>query len=344
MSSPDDVPPLSGFTLIKNATRREYPVEAVLRTLRRVCDEVVVNVGESEDDTLERVRAAAEEEAAAGPAGASGEGPAPGGSADVPTRAGPDEGGPTGADGSTHLDGRTDADVRILRRRWPEEFDNHLKELSDESNRALEACEHDWALYLQADELLHEDDVPALRRALARADADGRAEGLLFDFLHFHGSPEWVLEGRRRYRREVRLVRRGAGVRSVRDAQGFRVGGEGGRKPRVLRSGARVFHYGYVKSREGLDRKRRLWRRWFGEDAGEDVSFTFYRYRGLRRFDGEHPEAIRPWLAERTWAFDPDEAEPPPRNLRTLKVRISDAIERRTGHRLFEHRNYRLLR
>mgnify|MGYP006287668695 CR=1 FL=1 len=316
MSSADDVPPLSGFTLIKNATRREYPVEAVLRTLRRVCDEVVVNVGESEDDTLERVRAVAEE---AGPVHA-------------------------GERGPTDVDGRTGADVRILRRRWPEEFDNHLKELSDESNRALEACEHDWALYLQADELLHEDDVPALRRALARADDDGRAEGLLFDFLHFHGSPGWVLEGRRRYRREVRLVRRGAGVRSVRDAQGFRVGGEGGRKPRVLRSGARVFHYGYVKSREGLDRKRRLWRRWFGEDAGEDVSFTFYRYRGLRRFEGEHPEAIRPWLAERTWAFDPDEAEPPPRNLRTLKVRISDAIERRTGHRLFEHRNYRLLR
>ncbi len=296
MASPDDVPPLSGFTLIKNATVREYPVEAVLRTLRRVCDEVVVNVGASEDDTLERVRAASGD------------------------------------------------DVRLLRREWPDEFDNHLKELSAESNRALEACEHDWALYLQADELLHEEEVPPLRRALARADADDRVEGLLFDYLHFHGSPDWVLEGRRRYRREVRVVRRSAGVRSVRDAQGFRVGGPDGRKPRVIRSGARIFHYGYVKSREGLDRKRRLWMRWFGEEPDEDRGLTLYRYRGLRRFEGEHPEAVRPWLEERSFAFDPEEAEPPPRDLRTLKVRISDAVERWTGHRLFEHRNYRLIR
>ena len=299
MPSPDDAPPLSGFTLIKNATVREYPVEAVLRTLRRLCEEVVVNVGASEDDTLERVRSVAEED------------------------------GP--------------ADVRILRREWPDEFDNHLKELSAESNRALEACRHDWALYLQADELVHEEDVPDLRRTLVRADADERVEGLLFDYLHFHGSPEWVLESRRRYRREVRLVRRSAGVRSVRDAQGFRVGGEGGRLPRVVRSGARIFHYGYVKSREGLDRKRRLWMRWFGEEPDEDRGMTLHGYRGLRRFEGEHPAAVRPWLEARTYDFDPEEAEPPPRDLRTLKVRISDAIERRTGHRIFEHRNYELL-
>lgn len=320
MPSPDDAPPLSGFTLVKNATLREYPVEAVLRTLRAVCDEVVVNVGDSEDDTLERVRDAA--------------GPADGG----PAGDGP------GGRGASPPDGGDPAPVRILERTWPEEFGNHLKELSDESNRALEACSREWALYLQADELLHEDDVPDLRRALARADGDDRVEGLLFDYLHFHGSPEWVLEGRRRYRREVRVVRRGAGVRSVRDAQGFRVGGEGGREPRVIRSGARIFHYGYVKSREGLDRKRRLWMRWFGEEPDEDRRMTLHAYRGLRRFEGEHPAAVRPWLEGRTYDFDPAEAEPPPRDLRTLKVRISDAIERRTGHRLFEHRNYRLIR
>lgn len=291
----DDVPPLSGFTLVKNATVREYPVEAVLRTLARACDEVVVNVGASEDDTLERIR-----------------------SVDAP-------------------------ELRLLRREWPDEFGSHLKELSSESNRALDACRHDWALYLQADELIHEDDLPALRRALARAEADGRAEGLLFDYLHFHGSPDWVLEGRRRYRREVRVVRRGAGVRSVRDAQGFRVGGAGGRKPRVLRAGARIFHYGYVKSREGIDRKQRLWKRWFGQEPSEDEGFTFHRYRGVRRFEGEHPAAIRPWLEGRSWPFEPDEAEPPPRDLRTLKVRLSDAVERWTGHRPLEHRNWELI-
>lgn len=295
MSSTSDVPPLSAFTIVKNATVQEYPVEVCLRSALRVADEVVVNVGESEDDTLERVRS---------------------------------------------LD---DSRIRVLERRWPDEFGTRLQELSDETNAALDACSHDWALYLQADEALHEDDDPALRRTLARADEDPRVEGLLFDYLHFEGSPDWVLEGRRRYRREVRVVRRSAGVRSVRDAQGFRVGGAGGRKPRVIRSGARVFHYGYVKSREGLRQKLRISKRWYGEDPDRVDGFTFTRYQGLRRFESSHPAVARDWLRGREWPFDPAEAETPPLNLKTLKVRISDAIERWTGHRLFEHRNYRLI-
>lgn len=292
-------PPLSGFTIVKNATVHEYPVEASLRSALGVCDDVVVNVGASDDDTLERVRAV--------------------------------------------RDAAEEGRVRLMHRTWPDPSGTGLRELSRETNRALEACRHDWALYLQADEVLHEDDVPELRAALGRADRDPRAEGLLFDYLHFHGSPEWVLEGRRRYRREVRVVRRSAGVRSVRDAQGFRVGGEGGRKPRVLRSGARIFHYSYVKSREALDAKRRLGAVWEGRPADDADPFVFYGYAGLRRFRGDHPSPVRPWLRSREWPFDPDEAEPPPLNLRTLKVRISDAVERWTGHRLFENRNWELL-
>lgn len=289
------VPPLSGFSLVKNATVYDLPIEACLRSALRVCDEVVVNVGRSEDDTIERVR-----------------------SVDHP-------------------------DLRVLRTEWPDPRGTGLRELSAETNRALDACRHDWALYLQADEVLHEDDEPVVRRALARADDDARVEGLLFDYLHFHGSPDWVLEGRRRYRREVRLVRRGSGIRSVRDAQGFRVGGAGGRKPRVLRSGARVFHYGYVKSGEALDERRRQQAVWSDEDPGRAESFRFHAYAGLRRFEGRHPRVMRERLASRSWPFDPAEAEPPPRNLRTLKVRLSDAFERWTGHRLLEHRNYRLV-
>lgn len=295
MSDPSQAPPLSGFSIVKNATVFDYPLEVSLRSALRVCDEVVVNVGESEDDTLERVRAL-----------------------DHPR-------------------------LRVIHREWRDPRGTELRELSEETNVALDACRHGWALYLQADEVLHEDDDPALLGALARARRDDRVEGLLFDYLHFEGSPEWVLEGRRRYRREVRVVRRSAGVRSVRDAQGFRIGGAGGRKPRVIRSGARVFHYGYVKSREALDAKRRQGARWYGRDAEGAEPFVFRRYAGLRPFRGTHPEVAREWLASREWPFDPEEAEPAPRNLRTLKVRLSDAVERWTGHRPFENRNWELL-
>jgi hypothetical protein len=51
---------LSGFLIVRNATKLDFPVEASLRSILPFCEEVVVNVGRSEDDTLDRIRALAE--------------------------------------------------------------------------------------------------------------------------------------------------------------------------------------------------------------------------------------------------------------------------------------------
>ena len=47
---------VSGFTIVRNAIKLDFPVEASIRSLLPVCDEVVVNVGRSEDETLALVR------------------------------------------------------------------------------------------------------------------------------------------------------------------------------------------------------------------------------------------------------------------------------------------------
>ncbi|WP_273430142.1 glycosyltransferase [Chitinibacter tainanensis] len=48
---------VSGFTFLRNGSMLGYPYVESLRSLLLVCDEVVVAVGQSEDDTLEQVRA-----------------------------------------------------------------------------------------------------------------------------------------------------------------------------------------------------------------------------------------------------------------------------------------------
>ncbi|HEX7024386.1 MAG TPA: hypothetical protein VF187_06180, partial [Gemmatimonadales bacterium] len=48
---------ISGFTIVRNADVLDFPVEAGIRSILPICDEVVVNVGRSDDGTLERVRA-----------------------------------------------------------------------------------------------------------------------------------------------------------------------------------------------------------------------------------------------------------------------------------------------
>src|SRR5919106_997125 len=50
------VPRISGFTIVRNALKLDFPVEASIRSILPICDEIVVNVGRSEDETLELVR------------------------------------------------------------------------------------------------------------------------------------------------------------------------------------------------------------------------------------------------------------------------------------------------
>ncbi|HEY5615046.1 MAG TPA: glycosyltransferase family 2 protein, partial [Bacteroidota bacterium] len=48
---------VSGFSFVRNAVKYDYPFEESIRSILPLCDEFVIAVGASEDDTLERVRA-----------------------------------------------------------------------------------------------------------------------------------------------------------------------------------------------------------------------------------------------------------------------------------------------
>ncbi len=46
---------ISGFTIVRNAVKLDYPIVAAIRSMLDICDEVVVNVGKSDDDTRDVV-------------------------------------------------------------------------------------------------------------------------------------------------------------------------------------------------------------------------------------------------------------------------------------------------
>src|SRR5438552_3659687 len=52
-SSAPDV--ISGFTIVRNAVTLDYPIVPAIRSILELCDEVVVNVGQSDDDTRDVV-------------------------------------------------------------------------------------------------------------------------------------------------------------------------------------------------------------------------------------------------------------------------------------------------
>ncbi len=213
--------------------------------------------------------------------------------------------------------------------------------LSEKTNEALDHCQHDWCLYIQADEVIHEDDYPAIRAAFEAHSNDPRVQGFLFNYLHFYGSYSTVATSRKWYRNEVRMVRKSSGIRSHNDAQGFRVQGE---KPVVALANARIFHYGWVKPPKLMGEKSKLLNRWWHGDKkdGEFANFQYDRQYGLRSYQGTHPLVMQAILSAQDWSFDPRRNWAEFR-VKDLRLVASDAIESVMGWRMGEYKPYRLL-
>ena len=284
---------ISGFTLVRDAVRLDFPVEASIRSILPVCDEVVVNLGRSRDETLALVR------------------------------------------------GMGDPRIRILETDW--DFSRGESLLRDETLRAMRACRHPWGIYIQADEVLHERGAPRLRQAIEAAEADPRVEGIVVRYRHLFADPFTEAVNRRWYRREVRAVRLDPrlDLHPYRDAQGFRVG-PGDRKVRARLADAEMFHYGWTRAAFALRGRAEVDRMLYpGRGASGGDGAVLRWFPGLRPFTGSHPAVAAEWVAGHV--HDPDRRVTPPSfELEHLRFYASDLIERLTGVRVFEFRNYEL--
>jgi hypothetical protein len=286
---------LSGFTIVRNAVKLDFCIVPAVRSLLEVCDEVVVNVGVSEDETRDVVASI------------------------------------------------KDPRVRILDSRW--DFTQRNAMLGQETLKAMRACRGSWGIYIQADECLHEDGARILKEKVAEWDGDERVEGLLVQYRHFYGGFDTIATSRRWYRREVRCVRLGQDIRPYQGAQGFRVGPEL-RKIRARETDAVMYHYGWARPARAIKEKLEISKTiypWGKERLAEEQARGYLEWIPLlRHFTGEHPRAAREWVAAR--AHDPERVIGP-RHFKPdhLRFYASDWIERLTGARVFEFRNYEVV-
>jgi glycosyltransferase involved in cell wall biosynthesis len=280
---------VSGITIAYQAESNGYPVAESIRSMLPLCDEVVVNVGQSDDGTRAAVLAIASPK------------------------------------------------IRLLDEPW--DLDQRTKGLllSRETNRAMDAATGDWVVYLQADEVLHERDLPSLAASIARASDGAGIDGLSLRYLHFYGSPAWVQDHPFKwYRRAVRVVRRDPAIRSVGDALKFRrfVGGAPVRL-RTLRTGIPVYHYGWARPPDVMLRKQRHFDRfWHGDEAlrrkyaAMSAEHIYDDLGHLRRFLGDHPAVMRDRVAAATWAFNPGVERQLPRWMRLAVLAVSWPLTR----------------
>ena len=129
---------VSGFTIARNAIKFGYPIVESIQSILPICDEFIVNVGDSDDGTLDLIKLIQSDK------------------------------------------------IRIIETVW--DFSKGKEVLSQQTNIALAECKGDWAFYLQTDEVIHEADLPSLKKTMQKYLDDKNVDALRFKWLHFYGS------------------------------------------------------------------------------------------------------------------------------------------------------------
>ncbi|PKP23268.1 MAG: hypothetical protein CVU05_00010 [Bacteroidetes bacterium HGW-Bacteroidetes-21] len=144
--------------------------------------------------------------------------------------------------------------IKIPYRVWDEQLYKNSQIFRHETNFALSKCTGDWCFYIQADEVIHEDDYEEIQLACQRHLNNKKVEGLLFNYRHFWGDYLHYLPFHGWYRNEIRIIRNHIGVESIKDAQSFRIGN---RKLKVAKINAHIFHYGWVRPPDRMGKKKK---------------------------------------------------------------------------------------
>jgi len=234
--------------------------------------------------------------------------------------------------------------IRIIDTLWDESLREGGKVLADETNKAFDAVSEqaDWCFYIQGDECIHEKYHSHILQQMQRYKEDSRVEGLLFDYAHFYGSYDYLGDSRTWYRKEIRIVKKDKDIRSYRDAQGFR---KNGKKLQVKPIDAEVYHYGWVRHPKyqmaKLREANKLWHddEYIDQKFDASKDFDYSEIDSIKSFTGTHPAVMQSRISKMNWSFDKD----PTVKSFGLKLKLLYGIEKLTGWRVGEYRNYKTI-
>jgi hypothetical protein len=288
---------VSGFTIVRNAIKYDYPIVEAIQSMLPLCDEVIVAVGNSEDGTIDLINSISSPK------------------------------------------------IKIIETIWDDSLREAGRILAVETDKAFQAVssDADWAFYIQGDEVMHEKYLGPVMKAMQQYKDDVDVEGLLFNYLHFYGSYDYVGEAYRWYRREIRVVRKREDIFSYRDAQGFRK--KPNEKLQVKLIDAFIYHYGYVREPKAMQGKHRSFNKYWHDDqwiekhVAPAEEFDYSNIDALSTFQGTHPKVMRKRIETMNWKFEYDLT----RKRFKLKDRMKRTVENLTGWRPSEYRNYKII-
>jgi hypothetical protein len=203
--------------------------------------------------------------------------------------------------------------VKIINTIWDDspEMKKGGKVFALETDKAFKAisADSDWSFYIQGDEVVHEKYLGTIHSAMIKWRDNSKVDGLVFNYLHFYGSYDYVGTSPRWYRNEIRVIRNDKSIYSYRDAQGFRKGEN--EKLNVKPVDAYIYHYGWVKEPETMMKKVRN-NISFYEDAdwrqilNSGPAWDYSSIDALNLFKDSHPAVMKERLMLKNWSFEHD--------------------------------------
>jgi hypothetical protein len=235
--------------------------------------------------------------------------------------------------------------IIILPTVWDESLREGGRVLAQETNKALAALppQTDWAFYIQADEVLHEKYLDIVYQAMLKYLKNDKVDGLLFHYLHFYGSYDFIANAPNWYNKEVRIIRPNRNIYSYKDAQGFRKGKN--QKLRVKLIEAYIYHYGWVKHPAVMQKKQRNFNKYWHDDAWVEKnipSSSFYDYaqniQSLALFKDSHPKVMQNYIEQKNWNFEFDTAQ----SALSFKQKLKASFQKYLGLD-FSYKNYKII-
>jgi glycosyltransferase involved in cell wall biosynthesis len=240
--------------------------------------------------------------------------------------------------------------IKIVDTVWDMSQREGGKVFAQQANIALDHTTGEWAFHIQADEVMHEKDLPAIVAAIKDNENNPQVEGFIFPFLHFWGSYRYIRNSRRVHRYEIRVFRNNQLIRSYADSQGFRKytskenyeQGEKGEKLKVKKIDAPVFHYNGVRTDQVQKKKMHTFDFLHNAETNQN-DYNGFDYNNVDRvvlFKGSHPAVMEQKIAAAAndFVFDPK------KSVWKTKDKIMQPIVDILGFKIGEYKNYKLIK
>jgi hypothetical protein len=199
-----------------------------------------------------------------------------------------------------------DPKIRIIQSHWNDNMKDRGFVYGQQKMVAQYNCTGDWAFYIEGDEIYHENDLDRIYMSMKEHLNNSNVEALIFDFYHFYGNGNSYLDSPGWYRAEARIIKNSLRTYAP-DGLFWLVldSNKNGRYPKARHTGAKCYHYGWVRSEHQMNLKSEKVQKYWGGNA-KKIDYSKMDQSIIREFKGTHPKIIQNWLPNDIELFKAD--------------------------------------